>query len=153
MPLAVEYLFLTNPVNEDLMRLLFLYRNAGWWPETDPSQEDAELETVRGIVKGSHLFLTAVHDGVIIGMGRAISDRVSDGYIQDITVDNTWRKKGLGKRIVKELVEKLQQEGLSWIGLIAEKNTQNFYIPMGFNVMENATPMVRIGVVKTPSAD
>jgi len=59
--------------------------------------------TIRSIV--------ATHGSRIIGMGRAISDRVSDAYIQDVTVHSDYRGRGIGKAIVRKLLERLRGNG------------------------------------------
>ena len=56
-------------------------------------------------------------------MGRAISDLVSDAYIQDVTVLKEYRGKGIGKIIIQTLVEELKTKGVEWIGLVAATGT------------------------------
>ena len=70
--------------------------------------------------------------GTAIGMGRAISDGVSDGWIQDVAVLEDWRGKGIGREIVKALLDNCLEKGLGWIGLVAEPGTREFYTPLGF---------------------
>jgi spermidine synthase len=113
-----------------------LYRQAGWWenPDDDPGH-------VRRIISGSHFFLAVLDADNVIGIGRVISDRESDAYIQDITVLSTHRKKGIGTNIVKRLVDRTEMDGLKWIGLIAERNTHRFYELIGFKKMVNSVPM------------
>ena len=94
------------------------------------------------IIFGSHCFVIASKDDEIVGMGRAISDKASDGYLQDVTVKNVYRNKGLGTRIVAMLVERLHQDGIEWIGLIAEKDSEHLYLKFGFHRMADATPLV-----------
>ena len=75
-------------------------------------------------------------------MGRVISDGVSDGYIQDLVVLPEYRKTGVGRQIVATLVNKCVEPGISWIGLIAEPDTEKFYLPSGFHPMEGHTPLI-----------
>ena len=77
-------------------------------------------------------------------MGRAFSDRASDAYIQDVTVKKELRRLGIGRRIIRELVARLEADGLKWIGLIAESGSQKFYENLGFAPMPGATPMLKI---------
>ena len=81
-------------------------------------------------------------NGRAVGMGRVISDGVSDGYIQDLVVLPEYRKTGIGARIVSILVKKCIESGISWIGLIAEPGTENFYLPFGFHPMEGYIPLI-----------
>jgi len=93
-------------------------------------------------VQQSHCFAVALDDGVVIGMGRAISDGVSDAYIQDVTVAEAWRGQGIGARIVRRIIERLLCDGLGWVGLIAERGSSPFYEQLGFREMVNSRPML-----------
>jgi spermidine synthase len=78
----------------------------------------------------------------MIGMGRAVSDGVSDAYIQDVTVLREYRGLGLGARIVERITGFLRERRIGWIGLIAEPGTQAFYRGLGFEVLEGYSPML-----------
>ena len=134
----IEYSFLEIPTRMDIARLTKLYRQAGWW--TDEADNPS---LVAGIVAGSHCFLVARQAKTIIAMGRAISDRVSDAYIQDVTVDPAFRKQGIGSRMVAALVTRLEADGIGWVGLIAERKTHPFYRPLGFSPMADSVPMLK----------
>ena len=134
----IDYQFLLTPTQTEIARLTDLYRLARWW--TDPADNP---EAVAGIVRGSHCFLVARNETTIIGMGRAISDRISDAYIQDVTVDPDFRGQGIGSRIVTGLVTRLEADGIGWIGLIAERKTHPFYQPLGFSPMADSVPMLK----------
>jgi aralkylamine N-acetyltransferase len=133
-----KFSFLVDPTPEELRQIVDLYRSAGWWKV----EEDYLLAA--GIVAGSHCFLVVRRENRIVGMGRAFSDRASDAYIQDVTVEKELRRQGLGSRIIQELVIRLEADGLKWIGLIAESGSQKFYENLGFAAMTGATPMLRI---------
>ena len=107
----------------DYAQLLHLYRLAGWWQK---DENPNYLKTVQGIVENSFSFVIVKTGDIIIGMGRAISDGVSDAYIQDVTVHQDWRGKGLGKAIIRQLMQNLKDAGLQWIGLISEPGYQGF---------------------------
>jgi aralkylamine N-acetyltransferase len=126
-----------DPTPPQIDQILDLYRQAGWWTDAD---DDPTLVT--RLVRGSHCFVTAVAHGRIVGMGRAISDGASDAYIQDVTVSADFRGKGIGSRIVADLVRRLRSDGLGWIGLVAERNSAPFYAPMGFSPMAGSLPMI-----------
>jgi len=115
-----------------------LYRAGGWW------KEEYDPEELPQLILGSFLFVVAVdvNTGRAVGMGRVISDGVSDGYIQDLVVLPEYRKSGVGSRMVSILVNKCIEGGLSWIGIIAEPGTENFYLPFGFHPMEGHTPLI-----------
>ena len=120
----------------DLQQLVRLYRTAGWW-----SEKNDKIEFLADLVKRTFLFLAAYDGDELIGMGRSISDGVSDAYIQDVTVLPEYRKQGIGGMIVRTLVENLRSRGINWIGLIGEPGTQHFYEELGFTIMKDYIPM------------
>jgi aralkylamine N-acetyltransferase len=136
MPQMTNFLFLTTPTHDQIAQILLLYESAGWW---NPGPE-APDEALR-LVAGSHCFLVAESKGQIVAMGRAISDRASDAYIQDVTVRPDYRHQGIGSKFVTQLAKRLYADGLSWIGLIAERNSHAFYREIGFSEMLNSIPM------------
>lgn len=135
----LTYTCLTQPTSDQIGEITAMYRSEGWW-----TQETDDRELVAQIVSGSHCFLLVMQDGESIGMGRAISDGASDAYIQDVTVKKEYRGQGIGKQIVRMLVERLNADGLDWIGLIAENDSYPFYEPLGFTKMPNSVPMLNL---------
>ena len=93
---------------------------------------------------GSFAFAIAIdhRTGGLAGMGRVISDGVSDGYIQDLVVLPAYRRHGIGQKIVETLVEACKARGVLWIGLVAEPGSESFYERLGFNVMPGHVPMI-----------
>ena len=132
------YTVLVNPTRDHIKQITVLYRNAGWW-----AKETDEPRQVEGIIAGSHLFVIAKIKNEIIGMGRALSDRISDAYIQDVTVKKKLRGQGIGTTIIGELVTRLRADGIEWIGLIAERGSHGFYSRLGFKKMPNSIPMLK----------
>jgi len=90
---------------------------------------------------GSHCFLVARSGGRLVGMGRAISDRTNDGYIQDVFVSPALRSRGVGAELVRRLALWLRIDGLGWIGLIAAGRAWPFYAKLGFKKMKRHDPM------------
>ena len=78
-------------------------------------------------------------DGRLIGMGRAISDGVSDAFIQDVAVTKAFRRRGIGGEIVRQIAAVLQERGVDWIGLVGEPGTESFYRNLGFEEQKNFT--------------
>ncbi len=133
----ITFTFLQKPTSDQIQQIIRLYRLADWW--TDTSDNPA---FVRRMIAGSHCFITATEGEALIGMGRALSDGVSDAYIQDVTIVDEYQHRGIGSLIVKKLVSRLQDDGLSWIGLIAERNSHAFYERLGFKLMPDSAPML-----------
>ena len=69
--------------------------------------------------------------GELAGVGRAISDGVSDAYIQDVMVRKTFRRQGVGKLITCALVDEMKKRRIEWIGLVGVPGTEKFYAGCG----------------------
>lgn len=115
-----------------------LYRAGGWW------REGYEASGLAPLIKGSFAFAVAIdrRTGSLAGMGRVISDGVSDGYIQDLVVLPEYRRSGIGRKIVSTLVGACQARGVLWIGLIAEPGSERFHESLGFKEMPGHVPML-----------
>lgn len=134
----IQISFIEGPTAEQLQAIVVLYRQAGWWPD----QEAEDLTRLARLVRQSHCFVVAMASERLIGMGRAISDGVSDAYIQDVTVDTAWRRGGVATLIVSRILERLQADGIGWVALIAEKGSAPFYEQFDFEEMAGAQPML-----------
>jgi ribosomal protein S18 acetylase RimI-like enzyme len=126
----------------DAGEIVTLYRSAGWWKEgrDHPSQ-------IGSLIRGSLVFVVAIDrgSGRAIGMGRAISDGVSDAYIQDLAVLPEYRGKGIGSAILRRILGALRGHRIGWIALIAEGGTGDFYRRLGFAVEEGDISMMYRG--------
>ena len=114
-----------------------LYKAGGWWNESYDSAG------IKNLIKGSYAFAIATDKkmGKAIGMGRIISDGISDAYIQDLVILPKYRDQGIGKQLVQFLLKHCKSKGIFWIGLIAEPDQDGFYSGLGFKQMEKYVPM------------
>ena len=130
----IEIRIVDNWSDDDVVKL---YKSAGWWKK---SYDSSGIEK---LIKGSFAFAVAINTSQkkAIGMGRIISDGVSDAYIQDLVVLPEYRGKGIGKRILKALIDICLLKKMLWIGIISEPGQDDFYSSSGFKKMENHVPM------------
>lgn len=117
--------------------IVSLYKAGGWW------KESYDKSTIKSMIGGSFAFAVAVDKdtGKAIGMGRIISDGISDAYIQDFIILPKYRRRGIGKQLLNFLLEHCMSKGIHWIGLIAEPGQESFYSFAGFKSMKDYTPM------------
>jgi GNAT superfamily N-acetyltransferase len=115
-----------------------LYKAGGWW------KEYYDKSGIPALIAGSFAFAVAVEgpSGKAIGMGRVLSDRISDAYIQDLVVFPEYRKHNIGTKLVRALIDHCHSKGVTWIALIAEPGTDAFYKTLGFKPMERYVPML-----------
>ncbi len=121
-----------------LDEIVDLYRAGGWWEESPEWRA-----IIPAMIKGSFCFVVAKSAaGRAIGMGRAISDGVSDAYIQDVVVLREFRNHGIGRAIVERLVRHCAEQRVGWIGLVAEPGTGDFYASLGFEPLDGYAPLL-----------
>jgi len=123
----------------DTNQLMKIYKDAGWWSE---SNDSVDPDFIQKIVQGSFCFAIALYKGNIIGMGRSLSDGVSDAYIQDVAVLKKYRGKGIGVLIMDEIIHHLKCHGILWIGLVSEPRAVSFYDRYGFTPMPDHVPFI-----------
>lgn len=136
---VIEVIPVSEPSPELLSAITALYRAAGWWGD-----EPDDPGGLARMIAGSHVFVVAREDGRVVGMGRALSDRVSDAYIQDLTVLEDCRGRGIATAMIERLIARLRADGLHWISVIAEAGSHPLYEALGFAPMDNATPMLKL---------
>ncbi len=131
---------LSDPTPDQIRQISALYYAQGWFTDAEMNLPDL----IPKIVAGSHCFMIAAAENEIVGMGRSISDRVSDAYIQDVAVKAEYRGRGIGSEIIRALLRHLHADGIHWVGLIAEPGSSEFYRYLGFEEMAGAMPMLKV---------
>ncbi len=131
----LEYRVVAEAPSEAVIEL---YKAGGWWRESQ-----AWREAIPAMIRGSYCFMLALApDGRAVGMGRVLSDGVSDAYIQDVVVVPELRGQGVGSEIIERLTAHCRAQGIGWIGLVAEPGTQPFYEGLGYHALEGYQPML-----------
>ncbi|HEY7071590.1 MAG TPA: GNAT family N-acetyltransferase [Acidimicrobiales bacterium] len=88
-------------------------------------------------VFGNSMFRCFVYSGdVLVGAGRGLADGVDCAYLADVAVHPDHQGRGLGKAIIRRLVE--QAEGHKKVILYANPGTEPFYLDLGFLPMPTA---------------
>ena len=78
--------------------------------------------------------LTVYKNDQIIGMGRIIGDGGLCFYIQDVVVIPEFQKNGIGKQIMKNIMQYIKNNATndSVIGLMSASGKETFYEKFGF---------------------
>ena len=77
----------------------------------------------------------------LVGVGRALDDGLDCSYICDIAIHPEYQGMGLGKQIVKYLIEK--SRGHKKVILYANPGKEGFYSKLGFKKMNTAMAIFR----------
>ncbi len=88
-------------------------------------------EKVERAAQYSSLVVGVYCEGVQVAYCRVVSDRTTFAYICDVIVDETHRGKGIGKAMIRFVLEHPEHQGLRrWI--LATKDAHGVYADVGF---------------------
>ncbi len=112
---------------------------------TPTIEEYCELRALNGLsaktaeaaargLPNSQYAVVIEHEGRAIGMGRVIGDGGTAFQVTDIAVLGAHRGKGLGKRIVRALIDWLEANApkSAYVSLIADGPAKDLYAQFGF---------------------
>lgn len=111
----------------DYGRLVELFNEVKW---TDKTQDIKRLENM---VNNSQIVVTAWDDDYMVGFARCTTDYVFNGQINNVVVDIGYRNRGIGKTLVKKIIE--TNSGITYI-LRGDLENEDFYRSMGFEFAE-----------------
>ena len=94
---------------------------------------DRPLEIAKKGLENS-LYVVCVYNGEeLIGMARVIGDGYTCFYIQDVLVNPEYQGRGIGKEIMKRILNYLKDvDKTAIIGLMSSKGKESFYEKFGF---------------------
>ncbi|TFF36351.1 GNAT family N-acetyltransferase [Mucilaginibacter psychrotolerans] len=61
-----------------------------------------DIERIKMMCQNGDLFITARHDGKLVGIARSLSDFAFCTYLSDLAVDEQYQRQGIGIRLIKE---------------------------------------------------
>ncbi len=85
---------------------------------------------VEAAIRGSWRVVGAYSGGTQVGFARAVSDGVTNAYLADVFVVDSARGTGLGKEIVREIVDNGPGAGLRW--MLHTADAHGLYRQFGF---------------------
>lgn len=106
--------------------ILPLYAAVGWTNYTNKS------EMLKASFLHSLKTLVAIDHGRIVGLIRAVGDGYSIVYIQDIIVHPDYQRRGIGTRLVKEMLKEYSDVYQIVLSTDNQEKTMAFYESVGF---------------------
>lgn len=101
---------------------------------------DLDAETQQKVFERSYAVVFLFDDEELIGFGRVISDGICQAAIYNIALDERYQGKGLGKKIIDELIEQVKQCNII---LYTHPKTIEFYEKLGFSKMKTGMAMYK----------
>ncbi|WP_132747057.1 GNAT family N-acetyltransferase [Scopulibacillus darangshiensis] len=96
---------------------MILYNDVGWWEERKEQEIEEMLNKVQSV--------GAWKDDALIGFARAVSDGKFRAYIEDVVIHSSFRKEGIGTKLVSTLLDELSY--IDVISLFSEEQLIPFY--------------------------
>ena len=94
------------------------------------------------MLAGSQAVVSAWQGSRLVGFGRATSDGVFRAVLWDVVVAGEHQGRGLGRRIVKALLQEPPLQGVERIYLMTT-NSSGFYEQLGFTAVDSQRLMLR----------
>ncbi len=80
----------------------------------------------------------------LVGFARIISDYTTYAYLCDVVIDSLHQKKGLGSRLVKEIMAHPDLQGLKTWSLRTTDEAKKIYLKNGFVPIDNHQTLLEI---------
>lgn len=103
--------------------LLHLFTQTSW-------AKNRTLKDTKALLENTSLFVVAKHKSKVVAFGRALTDGVYRALIDDVIVDESFRKSGLGTHIINTLLKKLHP--VEEIFLNTAEHLETYYQKFGF---------------------
>ncbi|WP_053368064.1 GNAT family N-acetyltransferase [Bacillus sp. FJAT-27245] len=114
--------------------VMLLYRDAGWWPKR--AEGDIELMLANGQSVGAW-------DGeALVGFARAVTDGRFRAYIEDVVIETSHQRDGIGAELVSKLLDGLAH--IDVISLFCEPHLLPFYEKNNFRQSKSQQVMHKI---------
>jgi ribosomal protein S18 acetylase RimI-like enzyme len=129
--------------DRDLQDVLDLINREGW--EYDMSEIDRihRIDPISSVV--------ACSGGLIIG-GITVVAAGGRCLIGHVVVKEGWRRKGLGKVMIKSVMNDVESRGIDFIEVYSVPNAVNFYEKLNFQIVEELRTYVKRGLTEDDCA-
>ena len=116
-----------------------LFESTGW-------NEDYKIDAdeLFQTLKNSWFIYCAYFQGKLVGFGRILSDGFLHAVIFDVIVLPEFQKNGIGKEIMKKLIDECKKKNIRDIQLFCAKEKQEFYEKLGFAARPENAPGMEI---------
>jgi ribosomal protein S18 acetylase RimI-like enzyme len=120
-----------RPIDPQAVREL--YTSVDWWPLRTP-------EEIAQVLKDA-LAVGAWEEDHLVGLARAVSDQHLRAFIEDVVVQPSHQRRGLGRLLLTKLLDALPQ--IETITLFCQPDLVAFYEEHGFRAFPSQVVMHR----------
>lgn len=137
-----EYKISTDKKLLDFAMIHDFLANESYWAKGIP------VEVMKKSIENSLCF-GAYHRDRQVGFARVVTDFATIAYVGDVFVVEPYRGKGLGKRLVKAVVDQPELQGLR-LWLLGTRDAHDLYRKYGFKNVADTPVMERLMAILTP---
>jgi len=94
-----------------------------------------DLDTIGTMLKNADVIVTARHDGLLVGVSRAITDFAFCTYLSDLAVDEKYQRQGIGRELIRRTHEAAGRQ--TTLILLAAPKAQTYYPHVGMTKHES----------------
>lgn len=113
-------------------QLLDLYESVKWASKKDKKSKG---KTISIIYKNSQIVISAWKERELIGVIRALTDKIYNGVLFGLAVKSKYKGKSIGTELLKKCIEKYPK--IRWYLSAENKKLKKFYEKAGFKVDKN----------------
>jgi GNAT superfamily N-acetyltransferase len=139
-----EYEISLDKKRLDLVMIHDFLANQSYWAKGIP------LEVVKRSIENSLCF-GVYHRGKQVGFARVVTDYATIAYIGDVFVTGPHRGKGMGKRLVKTIIDHPELKGLR-LWLLGTRDAHDLYRKYGFKKVAETPAAERFMAILNPDA-
>lgn len=125
--MKIEYSIDRRPPVDQIIEL---YDNA------DLPRPTYDKERIQKMYDNSNLIVTAWDNDLLVGVSRSITDWVWACYLSDLAVRDDYKKKGIGRQLIKLTKEKVGDQ--SMVLLLSVPTAMEYYPKVGFEKQESS---------------
>jgi N-acetylglutamate synthase-like GNAT family acetyltransferase len=120
-----DFIITTDIEKIDIQTVHAFLSNESYWAK------DISFETVKKSIENSLTF-AILHQHKTVGFARLVTDKATFAYLADVFVITGYRRKGLGKWLIKTIHNHPELQGLRrWI--LATKDAHDLYSQFGWS--------------------
>ena len=116
-----------------------LYSSTGWDAER-PVSDDA----LRAAIEHSWLWLRALEDGDLVGVGRVVSEGSMYAFVVDLIVAPEHRGRGIGSALLQRVNQRCREAGMRRVWLFAAEGRAGFYQRHGYRARGPGEPGMQL---------
>ncbi len=137
-----EYEISTDKTKLDLALIHDFLANQSYWAK------DIPFNVLKKSIENALCF-GLYHQGKQVGFGRVITDYATTAYVGDVFIIESYRGRGLGKRLVRTIVDHPELEGLR-LWFLGTKDAHDLYRKYGFQKVADTPAMERLMAILDP---